>query len=228
MKEKIAKELMAKVIKDYDEIAEEFDNTRNHSWKEFEIFLKYIEKDMKIADLGCGNGRFYDFLQKKRKISYTGIDNSKELLSLAKRKFKNDTTPKFLEGDLLKTNLKTNSIDLITAIASFHHLPGKDTRKKSLQEMHRILKEKGIFIISVWNLFQNKYKKYIWKARLKHILSLGKYDWRDTLIPWGKTNVHRYYYAFKRKELQQLLEIHGFKVLETIIDNNLVFICRKQ
>ncbi len=228
MEEKIAKQLMAKVIKDYDKIAEEFDNTRNHSWKEFEIFLKYIKNDMKIADLGCGNGRFFEFLRKNRQINYIGVDNSKNLLDLAKKKYKKEKNTQFLEGDLLKTGLKTATIDLITAIASFHHLPGKDTRKKSLQEMHRILKEKGIFIISVWNLFQDKYKKYIWKARLKHILSLGKYDWRDTLIPWGKTNVHRYYYAFKRKELQQLLETHGFKILETIIDNNFVFICRKQ
>lgn len=228
MKDKIAKELMTKVIKDYDKIAEEFDNTRNHSWKEFEIFLKYIENDDKIADLGCGNGRLFEFLKKNRQIQYIGVDNSKNLLKLAKKKYKNNTNAKFLEGDLINTNLETDSIDTITAIASFHHLPGKDTRKKSLQEMHRILKDKGILIISVWNLFQDKYKKYVWKARLKHIVSLGKYDWRDTMIPWGKTDVHRYYYAFKVKELQQLLETHGFKVLETIIDNNFVFICQRQ
>jgi ubiquinone/menaquinone biosynthesis C-methylase UbiE len=61
MKDKIAKEMMTKVMKDYDKIAEEFDNTRNHSWKEFEIFLKYIEIVDNIADLGCGNGRLFEF-----------------------------------------------------------------------------------------------------------------------------------------------------------------------
>ncbi|MBI5753574.1 class I SAM-dependent methyltransferase [Candidatus Peregrinibacteria bacterium] len=228
MKDKIAKELLAKVVNDYNEIAEEFDSTRNHSWKEFKIFLKYIKNGQKIADLGCGNGRFYDFLKENCKINYTGIDNSTKLLNLAKSKFKNDSDCQFLEGDLLKTGLETNSQDLVTAIASFHHLPGKETRKKSLQEIHRILKENGILIISVWNLFQEKYKKYIWKARLKHIVSLGKYDWRDTMIPWGKSGVKRYYYAFKVKELQQLLGNNGFKVLGAITDNNFVFICQKK
>lgn len=228
MKEKIAKQLLSKIIKDYDRIAEEFDNTRNHSWKEFEIFLKYIENNQKIADLGCGNGRLFEFLKKNRQIDYVGVDNSKNLLELAKKKFHNDSNAKFLEGDLINTKLKTDSIDVITAIASFHHLPGKNARKESLKEMHRILKDKGILIISVWNLFQDKYKKYVWKARLKHIVSLGKYDWRDTLIPWGKTGIDRYYYAFKIKELHQLLETHGFKVLEIAIDNNFVFICQKQ
>lgn len=228
MKDKIAKQLLTKVITDYDNIAEEFSQTRQSRWKEFEIFLKYIKNGQKIVDLGCGNGRFYEFLKKNRKIEYKGIDNSKNLLKLAKSKFKNDSNCQFLEGDLLNTNLKTNFSDLVTAIASFHHLPGKNTRKKSLQEIHRILKDKGILIISVWNLFQNKYKKYVWKARLKHILSLGKYDWRDTLIPWGKTDTKRYYYAFKPAELQKLLEENGFKILEKISDNNFVFICRKK
>lgn len=228
MKEQTTKQLLAKVINDYDVIADEFSNTRQSSWKEFKIFLKYIKNGENIVDLGCGNGRFYDFLQKNHKIKYTGIDNSKNLLSLAKRKFQNDHNSQFLEGDLIETELKTNSADIVTAIASFHHLPGKITRKKSLQEVHRILKKNGIFMVSVWNLFQPKYKKYVWKARLKHILSLGKYDWRDTLIPWGKTGIKRYYYAFKQAELQKLLEENNFKVLEKIIDNNLVFICRKK
>jgi len=228
MKDKIAKELLSKVIHDYDKIAEEFDNTRNHSWQEFENFLKYIENGTKIADLGCGNGRFYEFLRKNLQIEYIGIDNSKNLLNIAQKKYFKDENAKFIEGDLINTGLDDDSIDLIVAIASFHHLPGKETRKRSLQEMHRILKNKGILIISVWNLFQEKYKKYIWKARIKHILSLGKYDWRDTMIPWGKSGTQRYYYAFKTKELQQLLETHGFKVIEAVTNNNFVFICQKQ
>lgn len=228
MKEQTTKQLLTKVINDYDAIAGEFSNTRQSRWKEFKIFLKYMKNSQRIADLGCGNGRFYDFLKQNRKIKYTGIDNSKNLLNLAKIKFKNDSNCQFLEGDLLKTGLKTNSANTVTAIASFHHLPGKITREKSLREIQRILKKNGIFMVSVWNLFQPKYKKYVWKARLKHILSLGKYDWRDTLIPWGKSGVKRYYYAFKPAELQKLLEENNFKVLEKIIDNNLVFICRKK
>jgi hypothetical protein len=93
--------------------------------------------------------------------------------------------------------------------------------------MWRILKEKGTLIITVWNLFQPKYKKYIWKSRLRHILSFGKYDSRDTFIPWGKTGVNRYYYAFKPKEFIKLVD-NKFEIIKEIKGNNLIYICRKK
>lgn len=222
---KTAEKILKKVQKDYDQISEEFHQTRQKQWKEFEKFLPYMENGETVADLGCGNGRFYKFLNQHRKVNYIGIDNSKNLLEEAKKQF---SKVKFLEGNLLKIPLKDSSIKIAVAIASFHHIPSKKLRAKSLKEIYRILKLKGKFIITVWNLFQPKYIKYIWQARLKHIYTLGKYDSRDTFIPWGKSEVKRYYYAFKRKELKNLLEKNGFIILEEHFDNNIVFICQKK
>lgn len=228
MNEKTAKQLLKKVREDYTKIADEFDQTRQHNWKEFEIFTKYIKDGQIIADLGCGNGRFYSFIKDQKKVKYIGIDNNKNLLKKARLKYENDKLAKFIDGDLLKVPLKKSSVTITLAIASFHHLPSQELRQKSLEEIRRILKNKGIFIISVWNLFQPKYKKHIWKARIRRILSLGKYDWRDTLIPWGKKGINRYYYAFKENELKKLLTENGFKIIEKFNCNNLVFICQKE
>lgn len=228
MNEKTAKQLLKKVREDYTKIADEFDQTRQHNWKEFEIFTKYIKDGQIIADLGCGNGRFYNFVKDQKKVKYIGIDNNKSLLKKARLKYENDKLAKFIDGDLLKIPLKKSSVDITLAIASFHHLPSHELRQKSLQEILRILKNKGIFIISVWNLFQPKYKKHIWKARIRRILSLGKYDWRDTLIPWSKKGINRYYYAFKENELEKLLTENSFKIIEKFNCNNLVFICKKE
>lgn len=239
MNKETAKQLLKKVKEDYSKIAGEFDKTRQHDWEEFDLFLKYIKNGQKIADLGCGNGRFYKFIKNHRNIHYTGIDNNEKLLKHTtklqtdlKSKLSisetNSTSAKFIKGNLLKIPLKKSNIDIALAIASFHHLPSLKLRQKSLQEIHRILKNKGIFIISVWNLFRPKYKKHIWRARIKRILSFGKYDWRDTLIPWGKSGINRYYYAFKEKELEKLLKENGFKIIEKFSGNNLVFICEKE
>lgn len=228
MNKETAKQLLRKVKEDYYKIADKFDQTRQHDWKEFDLFLKYIKNGRKIADLGCGNGRFYNFIKKHRKIEYTGIDNNEKLLEKAQIRYKKDQSAKFIKGDLLKISLKKSSIDIAIAIASFHHLPSLELRKKSLHEIHRILKNKGTFIISVWNLFQQKYKKHIWRARIRRILSFGKYDWHDTLIPWEKSNTNRYYYAFKGKELEKLLKENGFRIIEKFNGNNLVFICEKE
>ncbi len=219
-----AKKLLKKVSKDYEKISEEFDKTRNLPWEEFEEFLRVIKNNQSLLDLGCGNGRFYEFIKDKRKVNYLGLDNSKSLLVKAK---KEHPEAKFIKGNLLNIPSK-KKFDVIVSIASFHHIPSKKLRKKVLIEIQKKLKKNGIFILSVWNLFQPKYKKYVWKSRIKSILSLKKYDFRDTFIPWGKTGIKRYYFAFKQNELRKLLTENNFEILKESKNNNLVFICRKK
>ncbi|MEK7673374.1 MAG: methyltransferase domain-containing protein [Patescibacteria group bacterium] len=224
MKSKTAKKMLKKVVEDYDNLSKDFDQTRQYSWKEFKGFLPYIRDNDHLIDIGCGNGRFYKFITKNKKISYLGIDNSEKLLEKAREQ---NPQAKFITGSFLELPVDKNIADDIVAIASLHHVPGKDFRLKAIQELYRILKPNGILIISVWNLFQPRYKKYIWRARLRHILSLGSYDSRDTMIPWGKTGIKRYYYAFTQQELRELLEQNGFKTIKEEIGNNFVFICQK-
>ena len=233
MNKKTAKKLLKKVVEDYNSISNDFDRTRKSDWKEFELFLPYIKNNEKIADLGCGNGRFYSFIKKHKKVKYIGIDNSENLLKAAAENTKehNDSQsekPLFIKGDLLELPLKDNEVDAAISIAAFHHIPSKKLRKKSIKEIHRTIKKNGTLIITAWNLFQPKYKKYIWKSRLKWLISLGKYDRRDTLIPWGKTGVKRYYYAFTQQELKSLLEKAGFKIIKEHIDRNFTYICKKK
>lgn len=224
MNKNYSKEILQKVVDDYDQIASEFDLSRHQHWKEFESFLAHIKKGDKILDLGCGNGRLYQYLAKQKKVDYIGVDNSKNLLSAAK---KNNPKATFKEGNLLEIPLKNHSIDVITCIAAFHHIPTNKLRQKALTEMQRVLKPNGKLILSVWNLFQPKYKKYIWKSRIKSLLTLGKHEARGTLIPWAHSGIERYYYAFKAKELRNLLEKANFRVLTEEHHNNLVFICQK-
>ncbi|MBI4235728.1 class I SAM-dependent methyltransferase [Candidatus Peregrinibacteria bacterium] len=224
-----AQKLLKKVKEDYAQIAEEFDQTRRSDWKEFTSFLPYIKNGDKVYDIGCGNGRLYDFLSKNPKVKYTGFDNNKKLLKLAEKQHQKEegTICQFKIGDLLKIPAPSNSADATFTIAALHHIPSVEMRKKAILELTRVTKKNGIVIISVWNLFQPKYKKYIWKSRLRKLISFGKYDSRDTLIPWRKSGVRRYYYAFREPELTKLLSGIGLEILEKIKDNNFVFICRK-
>jgi len=225
MKQKTAQKLRLKVVEDYDNIATEFDTTRKTEWDSFSLILPYLKDDDYIVDLGCGNGRLLDFLEKHFKnLKYLGIDNSKNLLELAKKKHAH---AQFIHADMLELPIESGTVDKTMAIASLHHIPSKELREKAVQEAHRILKNDGLYILTAWNLFQPKYKKYIWIARLKSIFTLGAYDSRDTLIPWGKTGVKRYYYAFKIEELKNLLEKNGFEITKTHVDNNFLIICKK-
>lgn len=220
MDEKTVKTLLKKVVDDYDNIANEFDTTRKREWKEFEEFLPYIKDGQSIADIGCGNGRFYAFLKKSqthhginKKINYTGVDNSKKLLEIAKKEHKTN----FIYGDLLKIPLEDKTQDIVVSIAALHHIPTEKLRKKAISNLHKILKKDGTLIITVWNLHQPKYKKYIGK----------NFGPQDSLIPWGKSGIERYYYAFKPDELKGLLK-EKFEVIKFYKGNNFVFICRKK
>lgn len=224
MKEKTKKEILASVKKTYNSIAEDFSETRKMHWHEFEDFLKYIKNNDTVIDLGCGNGRLFHFLKDKRKIKYLGIDNSEKLLEEAKKLL---PKTRFIEGDLLKVPVKNASAKVVACIAAFHHLPSKELREKSLKEMHRILEKNGKLLLTVWNLLaQPKYKEEVKKASLRWLKTLGKYEKRGLLIPWGDEKIPRYYYAFKEKEIEKLLKKY-FKIIEKRVDKNLIYICEK-
>jgi len=198
--------ILKNVKKTYDLIAEDFSKTRNTEWKEFEQFLPYIKDKQTLADIGCGNGRFFKFISKHRKISYTGVDFSKKLLKEAKKLNK----AKFVYGDILKIPLKKCSQDVAACIAVLHHVPTIKLRKKAVKELLRILKKKGKLLLTVWDLIKQKNCKK-----------------GDNFIPWGKEKIPRYYYAFEEKELKHLLE-PKFKIIKKLKDRNLTFICEKQ
>lgn len=225
MRQKIAQQLLAKVVEDYDNISTEFDQTRHHHWDEFQMLVPQLKDKQSIVDLGCGNGRFYDFLKKHCKPHYLGIDNSSGLLKSAR---KNHPKAKFVKGDLLDIPVDDQSSDITVCIAAFHHIPSKKLRQKSLDEIHRITRTKGLLFLTVWNLHQPKYRKYVWRSYLRWLLSLGSYDIGDTFIPWGKSGVKRYYHAFTQKEIESLLEKSGFKILKKESGNNHTYLCEKQ
>lgn len=235
MRQKTVKKLLDKVIEDYDNIADEFDQTRKNQWPEFSSTLPYIKDGQTILDIGCGNGRFFDFIKKSFKIKYLGIDKSRKLIEKAVKSYEGPNAH-FTEGDALNLPIENQIADITVCFAVLHHIPTKDLRAKAVQEMHRVVKKNGILIITVWNLFQKKYKKYIWKARLKAFFCLrskysnilfDEYGYRDTFIPWGNSGIKRYYYAFKAKELKKLLVKNNFKILEESVGNNIMFICQK-
>jgi ubiquinone/menaquinone biosynthesis C-methylase UbiE len=225
MHRKKAEKILQQVNETYEEIAEEFSNTRNYYGEEFKMFLPYIKKNSRIADLGCGNGRVAGFLNDNfpAPFSYTGIDNSKKFLSISKKRYPNH---KFIHGDLLKLPLETNSIDFAVCVRAFHHIPSKAYRLNSLKEIHRILKKDGILFLSVWNLNKKKYLLNHIASYIRWIFTLGSYEKNDLIIKWGNNN-KRYYHAFTAKELHNLLIQSGFSIIKTTESNDLIFIVKK-
>jgi ubiquinone/menaquinone biosynthesis C-methylase UbiE len=79
------KKIIRETIEDYNSISEKYSSVRGSPWKELEFLFKDIKKDDAVLDLGCGNGRFYEFIKVK---GYTGIDPSSKLVIFSSRKKK--------------------------------------------------------------------------------------------------------------------------------------------
>lgn len=215
--------ILKKVIADYTAIADEFDITRKSSWPEFMLFEKALVKSqslsannktkIKLLDVGCGNGRLFDFLDHKI-IDYTGADNNSALLRIAK---KNNPKARFKKADMLSLGYKSNQFDSVWCIAALHHLPTQALQKKVLVNIKKILKKGGTLMITVWNLWQPKYKKLI-DIKTHH-----------SYIPWGNpVKAERFYYAFTIHEFEKLLKEAGFSTLKKISTRpNIAYVCIK-
>jgi len=218
MRKEYAKYLLKKTKRDYEEIAEHFSETRVKLWKDIIFLADFVKDGDKILDLGCGNGRLFELFRDK-KIDYIGIDLSKKLIEIARDKYKNYPNVKFLVRDALDTGFDENSFDLVYSIALLHQIPSKKYRLQSLNEVNRILKSEGFLILTVWNLWQKKYIKYVLRTfilKLK-IPFLTKLDFKDTFIPWKKRNgttINRYFHAFTINELKGLIKKAGFKIID--------------
>lgn len=224
--------ILKKVKRDYNRIAGEFDATRSASWPEFDLFSRFLKlappagadgtrkpRRIRLLDVGSGNGRLVAFL-KNQPIAYTGVDNNKKLLHIAQKKYPEAF---FRYANTLKLPFPAASFDTVWCIAVVHHLPSKMLQLRALKEMRRVLKKNAALMLTVWNLWQPKYRRYIQGVKGKAQKDYGNV----ALIPWGRDKkVQRFYYAFTDKEVRGLLIAAGFSTLKKVPSiHNIAYIC---
>ncbi len=206
MKQKKIEEILGKNKSDWNEIADNFSQTRHNLWFEFKDFEFFAKEGDKILDLGCGNGRLGE-LFKNKKVEYVGVDQSEKLIKIARDKFQTiNFKHRFIVADALnlETKFSKDEFDVIFAIAFLHHLPSSELRLKLLKDCFSFLRVGGLAIFTVWNLWQ---PRLIWKYRLLK---------RDVLISFKTKDktIARYYHIFTKGELSGLVKRAGFKIKE--------------
>lgn len=229
------KDYKEQVKKAYDTIAKTFSETRDKPWHEMAYF-KELVKEGSILDLGCGNGRIYDIFLDNPKIKYTGIDFSEKLIELARERYKHvkHNKPEFIVGDITKGGVIYNAptYDAIFLIASYHHILDEKERLNLLKNINHALKDNGIVVLTVWNLWSSKtIKKVIasWWRKLLRKESGGIFDICYPFNDFGKI-VYRPYKIFTswgiRAELKKEFKI--FKEERWKKGQNLVFYLKKK
>jgi len=119
----------------------------NKNWPYYPIYIAKMEfirnyllnfdKNKKILDAGCGEGILVEEFRNKG-YDIIGLDLTYESNFVIK-------------ADITNTDLVSNSFNLILCLDVIEHL-NFDEQEKAIMEIFRILKNKGILLISIPNL----------------------------------------------------------------------------
>ena len=133
------------------------------------IFEKFISKDSKILDLGCGAGRTTINLYKEGYKDIVGLDISDKFIDFAKNYcIKNDLEIEFIHGDATRLNFAKDNIydSVIFSYNGMQCIPGKKNRDNVLKEVYRVLKPGGVYIFTAHNRDDSGKYQYLWDEEL--------------------------------------------------------------
>lgn len=202
----------------YIDTADDFSKSRGIPWAGWQRVIEYF-KDLPfdpkaLIDLGCGNGRFIEYVRKYYPdLSATGVDSSKQLLKIAEEKNPNT---EFLQKDLtldLKLNKK---FDFVALIAVLHHIPGSEKRAELIGRSAQLLSPNGKMLATFWNLDT---QPELLDRRLPFStvgIKEEECETGDYLLTWNNDkNLVRYVHSFTQEEAEQLMTQAELKIEKT-------------
>ncbi len=193
----------------FDQMAPGWYNFRHYSIfrPELEMLAKRWQEG-RLLNIGSGHGP--DFLPFKDGFQLYGIDFSGEMIKLACRYSRKFGFPVNLQvADARRLPFAGETFDWAIAVATYHHLKGREDQVTALKELKRVLKPGGEAFITVWNRCQ---KRFWFKGK-------------EVAVPWRAKGqkINRYYYLFTYREFEGLLKKAGFQILKSFPENSYHF-----
>ncbi len=126
----------------YNSVSDNYDFSRRAGPRSSRVLIDMLSPidNLRVLDIGCGTG---NFLAKLYQVSckLVGLDISAGMLAKARAKV---TDAVLVEGDASLMPFSSKSFDAAYCIQVFHHISDKT---KFLQEVYRILRSNGQFVI---------------------------------------------------------------------------------
>ncbi|MCB9790917.1 class I SAM-dependent methyltransferase [Candidatus Nomurabacteria bacterium] len=216
----------------YKAVAKDFSDSRNYEWEGWNLAWNSVAgwrnglQIEAVLDIGCGNGRFVDFLRRKRfQGRYLGLDNSRELLEIAQN-VRADFQANFRFFDLyslIGSKVRLDRIvgeekyDLILLSGVMHHIPGFANRLQLLNRLSQYLSPEGCIVVSYWQFMKSsRFSKKIVRledtplASLKEDLEEG-----DHILTWNRgVRGLRYCHDFSDEEIEKINSQTPVRVVE--------------
>lgn len=199
----------------YDANALSFSSTRNGydpAW--YSVFKDgFLDNNYcGLLDLGCGDGRFIKFFMNRfcrKDIMYIGIDQSLEMLKIARARFNNFSEVFFVNARITADILSkiARSCFFVAAVALFHHIPDASERERIAEGICDLLENGSGALISLWNFDEIPDQK---KKRIPDKCQPG-----DFLLGWEKSGAIRFCHSFSEEEVSRIENIFLSKGCKT-------------
>ncbi len=167
----------------------------------FEKYGKEFEGE-KVLELGCGNGRNLRHIAKSGFETY-GIDISEQGLDQLKETFKQENLSADIQkGSFYNLPYQDKAFDCVVSINVFQHNDWKGA-EKSFVEASRVLKDNGLFLLSV--------------RSLSRVLPEDRKDISDrgvTFIPKEGTKAGIMLHHYSKEEIEELAARNSLEILD--------------
>ena len=223
----------------YSNLGLQFSDTRQKIQPGVSLIIETIPRDASILDIGCGNGSLWLALKGNGyRGKYIGVDNSQELITIARSKttittvdpgkpgkaFNHLNNVEFLHADISNSKwasvLTEQQFDLILVFSVLHHLPGQRLRLRLLKQINDLLAPSGVFFHSEWQFLNSKRlrsKIIPWEIVGIDELDLDPHDY---LLDWKSGGYGlRYVHHFGLRELEFLALKSGFQIKDTFLSD---------
>src|SRR5262245_15168433 len=112
-----------------------------------EIFNRRDQRKLRLADLGCGTGRFLDFVKQAwPRLPVIGVDLSEAYVQHARRHLKRRARTSLVVAKAEAIPVPDASCDAVTNVFMLHELP-PDVRRSVIREAARVLKPGGRLVM---------------------------------------------------------------------------------
>ena len=190
---------------------ESFDRSREFYWEGFDDTLELISENSKVLDLGCGNARFYKFLEENElETNYLGVDNNPNFIEKNKENY---PKAKFECLDVITSlNQIQETFEVVVIFGVTHHIPSKEYRKVWFEKISKLVEKDGFLIVSFWNFDKDKEDKSFQPEFYNK-------EEGDYFLGWKKDfSEHRYCHIYSEEEINEVKEI--FKEFSVVRDFN--------
>lgn len=200
-----------------------------------QIFKKHSLNPYKILELGCGTGNLTSLL--KDYFVYA-IDNSEEMLTVARNKTFSMNNIKYFEMDMRNLNFNKKFDAVISSLDSINYILKDEELLKIFERVYNVLESEGLFIFDINsyykissvmgnNIFTDEVENmlYIWQCSFDKNTNINNFSLvffekvKDELYErFDEEHEER---AYEVDELTEILKRAGFKKIEIYSDYDL-------